>query len=278
MKKILITGASGYIGSILYQHLIQYTDKYDVYCTDVVRTNYPCRFIFHDIRHELKPYMLTMDDLPNEFDVIIHLAAKIRVSESVMHPTEYYDVNINGTNNILEYYKKYSSGRFIFASTGAAFNNLNSPYAISKKVSEDIIQEQLNDYTIFRFFNVMGTSYGVNPTNPDGLLTSLIEAKNTGVFYQYGDCTRDFIHVNDICQSIIKAIDLDYGTNSIEHLGTGVGHTVSEVVDIFKHVNQCDFVVKYCPPRPGDIPVSVLDKISPLCENTYNITDMMYIN
>ena len=86
------------------------------------------------------------------WDAICHLAALTRVAHSVELPTSYYETNWRGTVNLL---KKLNYKHFIFASTGAATDN-SSPYGKSKAIAEDSIRELSKNYTIFRFFNVVG--------------------------------------------------------------------------------------------------------------------------
>ena len=129
-KNILITGSSGYIG----QHLVKFLQKeYNVYGID---KNYclndylkPNHFMQMDIRFDLYDFMFDFNDWPSEFDAVIHLAALVRVNESVKQPYSYYNTNINGTVNVLNGLK---TKNFIFASTGAAENPI-SPYALSKR-------------------------------------------------------------------------------------------------------------------------------------------------
>ena len=137
-KNILVTGSSGYIG----QHLVKLLKAdYNVYGIDNYRAfnDYLKRnnFIEMDIRYDIADFVFAINDWPMEFDAVVHLAALVSVGESVERPYTYYDTNINGTANVL-FDIKYKN--FIFASTGAAQNPI-SPYALSKRVAEDIVKE-----------------------------------------------------------------------------------------------------------------------------------------
>ena len=273
MKKILITGNGGYIGSHLTQLLC---DNYDLYGFDIqhplVKIN---NFVHQDIT--------TAFDLNTEFDVIIHLAAKVNVGESVHFPSLYYQTNTFGTLNIL---KSIKTKNFIFASTGAA-DSMTCPYGISKRAAEEIVEEYCTknkiDYTIFRFYNVIGQD-GINPTNPDGLFFNLIKATTTRQFNLDGDdyntkdgsCVRDYVHVNEICNALKTAIDTP--SKNIENLGHGTGHTVKEIIQIFKDVNDVDFDVTVLGRRDGDIEYSVLTNPSTYIEPLYKIEDLLRIN
>jgi UDP-glucose 4-epimerase len=216
------------------------------------------------------------------FDTVVHLAALVKVNESVLKPISYYDTNINGTVNVLQelFFKN-----FVFASTGTAANPIN-PYALSKRCAEDIVEryciENSKTFTSFRFYNVIGSD-GISPTNVDGLMYNLMKAKETGSFNLYGgdyntpDGTpvRDYVHVNEICHSIQKAIETP--ANSLQNLGHGKGHTVKEMVDVFKMVNNCDFAVNYCQRRKGDLEYSVLDNPSTYMESTYTLSQLLKV-
>jgi UDP-glucose 4-epimerase len=251
--KILVTGSHGYIGKHLIKMLNTEVDQWD-------------------INHPTNPIDITQR-LSGEYDTIIHLAAKVRVNESVTNPTDYYMTNLFGTINLIRSIKHKN---FIFASTGTASNPIN-PYAYSKRCAEDVIQELCPMHTIFRFYNVIGSD-PYPPTNPDGLFHNLI---NTRPFHLYGtdydtrDGTpeRDYVHVNEICHAIIQAITKP--SNSIENLGHGRGHTVKEMVEIYKRVNHTDFEVIPKPRRNGDLESSVLDNVSKYMKNLYTIEELL---
>jgi len=271
MKKILITGSSGYIGSHLLKKI---KDLYIVYGLDKQETQVPVDLIYADITN--------LEDLKQEyeFDCIIHLAAEVRVGESVKDPILYYETNINGTLNVLKHFK---TKNFILASTGAA-EGLSSPYGISKKAAEEITQqfciEKNINYTIFRFYNIIGTD-GIDVKNPDGLFFNLIKSKETGVFKVFGNdyntpdgtCIRDYVHVYEICEAIKKAINEP--SNSIESLGHGKGHSVLEIVKKFIDINQIPAKIEFTNRRLGDLEKSVLSNISPYMKNLYSINDLL---
>ena len=274
MKKILITGNSGYIGSHLTKML---KDEYEVYGLDKVEPQEsPDTFYHCDIN---RPF-----SLEDEFDCVIHLAALVNVGESEQKPIQYYITNLNGTMNVLN---KIKTKNFIFASTGAA-QDCESAYGISKRAAEDVVREYCTThrsipYTIFRFYNVIG-SEGFAPTNPDGLMYNLILAMQSKQFTIFGNdydvspdgtCVRDYVHVNEICDSLKQAIEKP--SNGVECLGHGVGYTVKEIVNKFMEVNNIDIDVKYGPRRKGDIASSVLKNVSPYMRNLYSMDQLLKI-
>lgn len=272
-KKVLITGSSGYIGSHLQKRL---EANYDVYCLDIKEPQLETgHFVQQDIR--LNIFMA------GEFDTVIHLAALVNVGESVNKPANYYRTNVDGTLNVLE---GINCKNFILASTGAA-EDMVSPYGISKRMAEDCVKEfckkHNKDFTIFRFYNVIGGSV-VKPTNPDGLYYNLLQAPTIGNFTIFGDdyntkdgtCVRDYVHVDEICQSIEYAIEEP--TKETENLGHGVGYTVREIVDLFKETNNVEFETNYGSRRMGDIEYSVLENPSKYAVKLFKMQDLLKID
>lgn len=278
MKKVLITGNSGYIGSHLTQLLNKRPDL-ELYGLDKSRPIVNMeRFSWNDIT--MPGYFLWNRDL--EFDCVIHLAAEVAVGRSVLNPIQYYRTNTMGTLRVLQDLK---FKRFVHASTGSA-GPMNNPYGISKRAAEEIVDQYCREhripFTTFRFYNVTGTD-GIAPTNPDGLMWNLMNAQKTGVFNLFGNdyntidgsAVRDYTHVNEICNALEMAIDRS--TDQIENLGHGVGTTVKQMIDLYKKVNNCDFDVQVCPRRQGDLERSVLDKPSPFMQKLYTIEELLRI-
>ena len=279
MKKIMITGCSGYIGSHLCKML---EGKYEIHGLDINDPIVPVnKFYKVDINR-----LFTIPDQTEPYHAVIHLAALVNVGESEKMPIMYYITNLNGTMNVLN---KIPTKNFVFSSTGAAAL-CESAYGISKRAAEDCITEFYTrhregvDYTMFRFYNVIGSSYGIKPTNPDGLMYNLIKAKESGTFTIYGNdyntidgtCIRDYVHVMEICNALAEAIERP--SNSLENLGHGVGKSVKEMVNMFQTINNCSFDVKYADRRKGDIEVSVLDNPSIYMRKLYDFTDLLRVS
>ena len=276
--KILITGNAGYIGSHLTKLLSDRNDL-ELYGIDRNAPQLPVKE--HSRTNIAMPgyFMWTRDF---EFDCVIHLAAEVAVGRSVTNPIVYYQTNTLGTLRVLQDLK---CKRFIHASTGSA-GPMNNPYGISKRASEEIVDQYCKErsipFTTFRFYNVTGSD-GIKPTNPDGLMWNLMNAQKTGVFNLFGDdydtldgsAVRDYTHVNEICRALEQAIDRS--TNQIENLGHGVGTTVKQMIDLYKKVNNCEFEVQVCPRRAGDLERSVLDNPSPFMQQLYTMEDLLWV-
>lgn len=274
MKKILITGNSGYIGSHLSQILIK-DSTLELHGLDKDQPTVMLKKFF-----DQNITVSTQWNINEEYDCVIHMAAEVAVGRSVFNPILYYQTNTIGTLNVLTNIK---TKNFIFASTGSAAG-MNSPYSISKKAAEEIVDQYCKEhnipFTIFRFYNVVGSD-GILPTNTDGLMWNLINAKTTGKFNLFGDdyntrdgsCVRDYTHVNEICYAIMQAIG-DH-TNQIENLGHGVGTTVKEMIEMFKSVNCCDFETVICDRRAGDLESSVLPNPSRFMKHLYSMNQLL---
>jgi UDP-glucose 4-epimerase len=270
MKTILVTGNSGYIGSHLCQRL---KSRYQIVGVDL---NSPQCEVYDHISTDIR----SINNLPYHIDTIIHLAALVKVNESVMQPLNYYSTNLNGTTNILN---KIPCRNFIFASTGSA-EYCNNPYAVSKRAAEDCVRQYCLDnsinWTSFRFYNVIGSN-GFPPTNPDGLFYNLIRACDSGMFQLFGGdyntrdgtAERDYVHVEEICAAIERAIEQP--ANGLENLGHGRGHTVNEIIELFKQVNSVEFDVMISQRRQGDLERSVLDNPSDYLPTLYDLHDLV---
>jgi UDP-glucose 4-epimerase len=276
--RILVTGASGYIGQHLCKMLAFNKKDIEVHRLDIEEEN--GKLSRHaDIRVASSVARAAAEI---HYDAVIHLAALVRVGESVEKPWEYYDTNIMGTLNCLRH---ISYDNFIFASTGAA-EKPDSPYGRSKRVAEDIVFDYCKannkKTTVFRFYNVIGTD-GYEATNPDGLFYNLVKAIQTGSFNLYGtdyntadgSCVREYVHVNDICRALIIAINNH--TNDVQNLAYGDTRTVREIIEIFKKVNGVDFKVVEKLGRPGDLEACYLTNPSVYMTRNYTYEEMLKI-
>lgn len=249
---IVITGAEGYIGKELCKKL--YAIEYDIHLWDI-RT----------------PLEKPLEGV----SCVVHLAALVQVGESVEKPLEYYDTNVTGTLNVL---RAFPDAKVVFASTGAAFSP-DSPYGHSKLMCEQIIKDVCKEYTIFRFFNVGGG----NPTNHEGIAGSVKKAKESKVFTIYGGdyntkdgtCVRDYVHVEDIVDAIVEAVNAPAANTDYEPLGSGTSITVKEYIDAYVEKYGKEFDVVVGDRREGDTPISEVPFISKFMKVTKGIKDIV---
>ena len=278
MLKVLVTGCTGYIGShlckVLFEagHNITGLDVEWKKHNDV--TKYCHRILIKDVTRHV---------IDEDYDVIVHLAGLIQVEESVALPTRYYATNLGGTVNML---RQGFNGQphFIFASTAGAFD-AQSPYARSKLAAEDVIKEQSDNYTIFRFFNVAGSDGMHRQVGRASHLIRIAAEAAAGkrdYMYMYGDdydtedgtCVRDYIHVVDLVNAIRDTIKHGAFNTPYECIGSGKGYSVKEVIKTMKEVTGKDFLVKTAARRDGDPASLAITNQFNLLHPQYNLRDM----
>lgn len=276
--KVLVTGATGYIGSHVCKLLKEHGHYVDGWDTNI-----------HGEYNDVSKYvdMFEAVDVTDPFavhgtyDAVVHLAGRSVVPQSLKEPTEYYRVNAMGTSNMLD---KVKTPNFIFASTSSAWE-MASPYARSKVAAEDIIKEKADGYTIFRFFNVSGTD-GVNrqlgaPTHLIRVAAMVAAEKfpHISIFgndydTRDGTCIRDYIHVCDLSAAIVKAVEEGPRNTPYECLGSNTGFSVLEVLDAMDLVTGKKMKRVFEGRREGDATASVVDELSEYCVLTKNIYQM----
>jgi len=284
MKKILITGSSGYIGSCLYKFLLK--KKYTVYGIDKVKTN--------NIKNTFKANLNNTNKLDKIIKkinpkIIIHLAAQSTLDQ-INKKKKYILNNYIATKNLLKSMNKYRINKIIFSSTAAVYknNNLNlkenstlgpnNIYGSTKLKCEKIIRKNKEiKFIIFRFFNVCSSipalKVGENH-NPETHLIPLTIKKilkkkggEEGIIKIYGKnyktndgtCIRDYIHIEDLCHAYEKAIKLlikNNLKNQTLNIGTGTGYTNLEIVNKIKSLIKFSKkinIVKFVKRRKGDV-------------------------
>jgi UDP-glucose 4-epimerase len=274
--KVLVTGATGYIGA----HVCKLLKEHG-------HTVHGFDNFFHgeynDVSYIDKMWEQDVTDkyLYGSADAVVHLAGRSVVPQSLKEPSEYYRVNTMGTENLIE---RFETDNFIFASTSSAFE-MASPYARSKVAAEDIIKEKANGHTIFRFFNVSGTD-GTNrqlgaashlirraAMAAAGTISS-IDVFGTDYATRDGTCIRDYVHVCDLSAAIVKACETGAQNTPYECLGSNHGWSVLEVIDTMERVTGKTIKTNIVGRREGDAVASVVDKLSHLCNLEKTIEDM----
>lgn len=286
--RLLVTGGAGYIGSHLVK-LIGNIPSHQTTILDNLSTGHRAALLYGDlVQIDLSDTEAVEELLKNgRFDAVIHFAAHIVVPESVADPLKYYMNNTVNTTNLIRLCIKYGVGKFIFSSTAAVYGEPESgvvsetsplspinPYGMSKLMSERVLLDTARAFpdrfktVILRYFNVAGA-------DPDGRIgqsfpdaTHLIKVAAQTVLGQReqlsifgadfptpdGTGIRDYIHVSDLAQLHVRALDhLDKGGETdIFNCGYGHGYSVREVLDTMKRVSGVDFKVIEGPRRAGD--------------------------
>jgi len=287
--KVLVTGGAGYIGSHTVRELT--ARNYEVIVLDTLERgnkqstlNVP--FVQGDMGDAQRMDELFQQEKP---DGVIHFAAYKAPGESMHEPAKYFRNNVAGTLTLIETMLKHQCYSLIFSSSCSVFGTPKqlpvtedapfgpeSVYGESKLMVETMLRwfdktSELRSVSL-RYFNAAGASFD-NKIGEDWTVTGNLiplvmkaalgkvpSAKIFGNDYPTPDGTaiRDYIHVVDLAVAHVKA--LEYITNTHKstayNLGTGVGSSVKEVVDLTKRISGVDFKVELLPRRPGD-PVSI---------------------
>jgi len=296
-RKALITGAAGFIGSHLCERLLADgwavvgVDNFDdFYDPQIKRRNIgDClksknfRLIEADIRDSA-----AMDKAIGERgtpEVIIHLAARAGVRQSIAQPLLYADVNVNGTLVLLEAVKRHQIGKFIYGSSSSVYGNNKkvpfseddnvdfpiSPYAATKKAGELICHTYHHLYgmsvTCLRFFTVYGPRQ--RPDLAIHKFAKLIEQDKPIPVYGDGTMSRDFTYIDDIIDGTATAIDKCKGFN-IYNLGQSHPITVNDLITEIENALGKKAVKEYLPPQPGDVERTYADITKSAKELGYN--------
>lgn len=291
--KILVTGGAGYIGSHVGKELSRFGHEVAVY--DNLSTGnrwavFDARLIEGDLCDLQRLESTLIEFKPH---AIMHFAASIAVNESVIAPLKYYNNNTSNTINLLLAMIRHKIKNFIFSSTAAVYGVPDilpvnedapmmpiNPYGASKMMNELILRDLAYSddkfrYVSLRYFNVAGADsqcrIGQAYKDPTHLITRALKtAKGQfesleifGTDYPTpdGTCIRDYIHVEDLANAHILALNylLDGGRSEILNCGYGHGYSVREVVAKAKSVTGIDFPVIESARREGDPPVLVAD-------------------
>ena len=223
---------------------------------------------------------------------VLHFAALIEVGESVKHPTAFYKVNVGGAINLISLSQEAGVEAFVFSSTCATYGvpewtpmdethpqNPINPYGHSKLMVERVL-EDLRHYSGFpsvclRYFNAAGAdpkgrigewhdpeTHAI-PIALEAALGKRAGFKLFGTDYDTrdGTCVRDYIHVLDLADAHLKALEYQLGGNAggAFNLGTGTGTSVKELVETIRGVTGLEFAVTQEARREGDSPALIAD-------------------
>ena len=252
MKKILVTGGAGFIGSNLVKRLKDAGNR--VVCLDDYSTGDKSTHI-EGVKY-IKGDIETIEYLKGEYDVCYHLAALSRIQPSFDDPTECFRVNVKGTESVLEW-ARHNNVKVVYAGSSSKHHNpSDSPYAMYKYLGEEVCKLYKQtfdvDVEICRFYNV----YGPGETT-DGDYAALLGIWRTQVFNSEpitivgdGEQRRDFTHVDDIVDGLIKVSETDTKHEDAWELGCGVNYAINDVAQMFRERYECDHV--YIPDQKGN--------------------------
>lgn len=311
MNSILITGGAGYIGThtalilieqgfnlIIIDSFTNSTNKSIEKLLKITMSNKTIskrqfKFFEGDVRdlNFLRTVFYKALSSGSPIDTVIHLAGLKSVTESISLPELYWDVNVNGTMQLLKVISEYKCRNFVFSSSATVYSpDQNSPlyeyyelkpidpYGKTKLDVENILkkfcQSQENQFNAIslRYFNPIGAhpsgEIGESPLNlPNNLFPYLCQVaiSKRDVLNIYGNdwptidgtCVRDFIHIMDLAEGHLSALRYLYSekkknTFIVVNLGTGKGNSVLELVKTFEKVNNLDINYQFSKRRSGD--------------------------
>jgi UDP-glucose 4-epimerase len=310
--RIMVTGGAGYIGS----HAVKALGRagHEICVFDNLSTGHEWAVLSAKlVKGDLKD-RAAIDRVLEDFkpDAVMHFAAYIQVEESVREPLKYYQNNVANSLNLLEAMRANGIGNFVYSSTAAVYgipkkNPIGetapmlpiNPYGMTKVMIERVLADLTVSadfrYVALRYFNVAGADsdgqLGQAYKEATHLITRALKTAH-GEFAKLfvygtdyptpdGTCIRDYIHVDDLAEAHVKALDhlFESRQSAVMNCGYGSGFSVKEVVETAKRVTGVDFPVEETGRRAGDPPALVADS-SKLMQTTgwkpkYN--DLEYI-
>jgi UDP-glucose 4-epimerase len=284
MSSILITGGAGYIGSHVVKELLRqgyHSIVYDNLQAGHRKAVKEALLIEGDLADQRK-LKEALHSYP--IDAVMHFAADSLVGESVKNPLKYFKNNVKNSLQLLETLDEFGVKKFVFSSSAAVYGESESipiteehaciptnPYGETKWIFEKVLQAFYEarklDYISLRYFNAAGA----DPTGelgedhspethliPIGLEAALAGASIPVFGADYdtpdGTCIRDYIHVTDLAEAHILALQKleTQGSSGIYNLGNGNGYSVREVIDTIRKVTKRKIATTESPRRPGD--------------------------
>ena len=272
-QTILVTGGCGFLGTNLVEYLCERGHK--VRILDNLSTS--CRVWKSDSQPLADSVNLVVGDIRygetaaravQGVDAIVHLAAHTSVVDSVKNPGENWDININGTLNILEACRQYGVERFIFASSNAAVGEQSppvdetkvphpaSPYGASKLAGEALCSTYHHSFDLKTICLRFANCYGPHSEHKPSVVAKFIRLVKEGeplVIYGDGNQTRDFIHTSDICQAIELSLTTPDSRGEVFQIASGLETSINELVELIKKISGKNPQIVHQPERRGEI-------------------------
>lgn len=275
---ILVTGGAGFIGKYLVKSLLEKDDSVTIFDNFSNSTKNSINYLVKIGANVIEGDITKMNELVNAMkgqDVVIHLAAKISVSESITNPSDTFRINVDGTNNVLIACKEQNIEKVIIASSAAVYgesllkskltekSKLNpiSPYGESKVRMEQNIEKfalkNKIDYVILRFFNIYGIGQSIEYAGVITKFLKRISEKKSLQIFGDGSQTRDFVSIHDVINSIHNA--LVYKKSGIFNIASGKIVTIKQLAEQIILESNEKLGIEYSTEKKGDIKHSQAD-------------------
>ncbi|MBI5707068.1 MAG: UDP-glucose 4-epimerase GalE [Armatimonadetes bacterium] len=281
--KVFVTGAAGYIGSVVTERLLdegRQVVAFDNFDTGNRQALDPRAELIEGDLRDLEAVTRALKVAKP--DAVVHLAARSLVGESVENPALYFEVNVGGGLNLLHAMRESGVNRIVFSSTASVYGEPEyapidedhpkrpvNPYGESKIMFERILgwcgQAHGLKHVSLRYFNACGASsrFGEARKCETHILPILFQAalgrrKSFSLFgtdYETpdGTCVRDYVHVIDIANAHIAALEhIDEVKSRAFNIGSGAGYSNLEIIEAVRRVTGVNFAVESAPRRAGD--------------------------
>ncbi|MBU0704437.1 MAG: NAD-dependent epimerase/dehydratase family protein, partial [Chloroflexi bacterium] len=239
----------------------------DLSAGDPARLDKRVLFTRGDVADRPKLWTLLQD-----VDCVYHLAARVQVSESILYPREYNEVNVGGTVSVMEAMRDAGVRRVVFTSSGAVygeqaeqpvredqFPNPQSPYAVSKLAAEYYVRAIGAlwgiETVILRTFNAYGPGQNLPPSHPPVVPRFMHQALRGGslIIFGGGGQTRDFVYVDDVVEALVAAATAPDVDRRIINLGSGCETSINELVALTAEVMERKVEVLHSPAESGGV-------------------------
>jgi nucleoside-diphosphate-sugar epimerase len=287
MKKYVVTGGAGFIGSTLVRTLLEAGGQVAV--IDNLLTGHIRNLA--EVRDRIEVHVLDIRDgaaiapVIAGADTVFHLAAIPSVPRSIDEPRPSHEVNIDGTFEVLEAAVKGNVRRLVYAASSSAYGDSEvlpkietmlakpkSPYAVQKYVGElyaSVFTSCFGLETVaLRFFNVYGPRQ--DPSSAySGILSLFMKhliARTAPTLFGDGEQSRDFTYVEDVAALCLKAANAPGVAGKMFNAGNGGRYTLKEIWSMLQKMEGVDIPLKYGPPRAGDVRHSMADTTAATAE------------
>jgi len=269
--RFLVTGGAGFLGTALANWLAR--DGHQVRVIDDLSAGDPARldervlFTRGDVADRPKLWTLLQD-----VDCVYHLAARVQVSESILYPREYNEVNVGGTVSVMEAMRDAGVRRVVLTSSGAVYGeqaeqpvredqspNPQSPYAVSKLAAEYYVRTIGAlwgiETVILRIFNAYGPGQNLPPSHPPVMPRFLHQALRGGslVIFGGGGQTRDFVYADDVVEALVAAATASDVDRRIINVGSGRETSINELAALVAKVVGRGVEVLHSPAESGGV-------------------------